>query len=78
MLLTQNPSYSNKYIGYQTLSFGTRSDSNMIYRKNQPNFKKTLQSRTMRGKCELFCAGLHTISNHKGKDATVQERARLN
>ena len=23
-------------------------------------------------------AGLHTILNHKGKDATVQERGRLN
>ena len=37
MLMTQNHSYSNKYIGYQTLSFCTRSDSKL---KNQPNFKK--------------------------------------
>ena len=45
-LITQNHSYSNKYIGYQTLSFGTRSDSKMIYQKDQPNFEKTLQRRT--------------------------------
>ena len=26
---------------------------------------------------QTFCAGLHTIVNDKGKDATVQERTRL-
>ena len=63
-LITQNHSYL-MYIGYQPYFH------EICKTEHIPISSDARQMQT-------FCAGLHTIVNDKGKDATVQERTRLN